>query len=55
MRFIEDNWRLPRLGNGSTDATAGSLEAMFDFDRAGTNPPLFLDPSTGESTRAERR
>ena len=32
LRFIEDNWSLPRLGHGSFDAEAGSLLGMFDFD-----------------------
>jgi phospholipase C len=31
LRFIEDNWHLPRLGNGSADATAGSIMPMFDI------------------------
>jgi phospholipase C len=47
LRFIEDNWRLGRIGNGSYDALAGSLEKMFNFrgeERAGR---LFLDPVTG--------
>jgi phospholipase C len=49
LKFIEQNWSLPALGNGATDAAAGSLMSMFNFD--GHNPPnnaLFLDPSTGE-------
>ena len=31
LRFIEDNWTLPRLDHGSFDAEAGSLLNMFDF------------------------
>jgi phospholipase C len=31
-RFIEDNWNLPRIGGGSTDAIAGTINGMFDFD-----------------------
>jgi phospholipase C len=49
LRFIEDNWNLGRIGNGSTDAIAGTLDGMFDFDRddhAG-NSKLILDPDTG--------
>jgi phospholipase C len=38
IRFIEDNWHLPRLGNGSADATAGSIMSMFDFRRHGQEP-----------------
>src|SRR5579875_63640 len=45
--FIEDNWKLPRIGNGSTDAIAGSIMSMFDFSRPDMQR-LFLDPVTGE-------
>ncbi len=51
LRFIEDNWSLGRIGNQSFDATAGSLDNMFDFSRPinlGIASRLFLDPSTGE-------
>src|SRR5260370_2979014 len=49
LRFIEDNWGLGRIGNGSTDAIAGTLNAMFDFDRAHDDHArsLILDPTTG--------
>ena len=48
VRFIEDNWLDgERLGNGSYDATDGTLDDMFQF--AGPRAPkLFLSPSTGE-------
>jgi phospholipase C len=47
IRFVEDNWRLPRIP-GSFDALAGTLTHMFDFgDRHGGNDRLFLDPVTG--------
>ncbi len=49
IRFIEDNWSLPRI-SGSFDAVAGSLSNMFDF--SGSTPPnqapFVLDPQTGE-------
>jgi phospholipase C len=47
LRFIEDNWNVGRIGNGSTDAIAGTLDGMFDFDgrRAAR---LILDPATGQ-------
>jgi phospholipase C len=48
LRFIEDNWSLGRIGNGSADAIAGALNAMFDFGDAGHNHKLFLDPVTGQ-------
>ena len=47
VRFIEDNWRLPRIGNGSFDVAAGSIETMFNFT-FNSNPPVFLNPLTGQ-------
>jgi len=47
VRFIEDNWGLPRIGNGSFDTIAGSLENMFDFDNK-RDDTVFLDPVTGQ-------
>jgi phospholipase C len=51
LRFVEDNWLGgERIGQGSFDSIAGSIDNMFDFSR----PPPFgdseyiLDPSTGE-------
>jgi len=47
-RFIEDNWLDgERIGNGSFDAIAGTLNGMFDFSHRANNSRLFLDPSTG--------
>jgi phospholipase C len=46
-RFIEDNWNLGRIGNGSADAIAGPLNGLFDFDNKGQNGRLLLDPMTG--------
>jgi len=51
VRFIEDNWRLGRLGDQSFDALAGSIEGMFSFGRGPLAPRLFLDPATGEPAR----
>jgi phospholipase C len=47
-RFIEDNWGLGRIGNGSTDAIAGTLNGMFDFDDGPRSHRLILDPTTGQ-------
>jgi phospholipase C len=47
IRFIEDNWGLPRIGDGSSDAVAGSLNGLFDFDRSADSGRVFLDPTTG--------
>ncbi len=50
IRFIEDNWLGgERLGEGSFDASAGSIMAMFDFTpTGGKTAALRLDPETGE-------
>ena len=49
IRFIEDNWlKGQRIGNGSFDALAGSINNMFDFSHHGKMQPFLLDPSTGE-------
>jgi len=51
LRFIEENWGLGQIGNGSTDAIAGPLNGMFDFDshdEDGTDSRLILDPMTGQ-------
>lgn len=50
LRFIEDNWRLGRIGDQSFDARAGSLNNMFNFFVC-SNENLYLDPATGEPTR----
>ena len=55
LRFIEDNWDLGRIGNGSTDAIAGPLDGMFDFDdNRGSAPLLILDPPTGQIVAGKR-
>lgn len=48
IRFIEDNWGLPRIGAGSSDATAGTLDGFFDFDGFARDGRLLLDLSTGQ-------
>jgi phospholipase C len=48
VRFIEDNWSLGRLGNGSFDALAGTLDNLFDFNNhAFGERRLFLNPTSG--------
>ncbi|MFC5501801.1 phospholipase C [Lysinimonas soli] len=49
LRFIEDNWKTGRIGNGSYDSLAGSITGMFDFSshRDGDARALHLDPSSG--------
>ena len=56
LKFIEDNWKTGRVGNGSFDANAGSLGNLFSFtgDERGpenSRSTLFLDPLTGQPTR----
>ena len=50
LRFIEDNWGLPRLGHGSFDADAGSLLGMFDFTQP-RDDVLMLNHLTGNPDR----
>ncbi|MGH8160525.1 MAG: phospholipase C [Rhodanobacter sp.] len=50
VRFIEDNWLGgQRIGQGSNDATAGSIMGMFDFRRPRfeLDRRIFLDPNLG--------
>jgi phospholipase C len=48
LRFIEDNWlHGERVGSGSFDAIAGSIDAMFDFAHPDARPYI-LDPATGQ-------
>ena len=47
LRFIEDNWKLGRIGDQSFDAKAGTLDNMFDFDGHRHTRKLILDPATG--------
>jgi phospholipase C len=47
LRFIEDNWRLGRIGDQSYDALAGTLDNMFDFAHPRADWVLLLDPKTG--------
>jgi phospholipase C len=46
IRFIEDNWQLGRIGDGSFDVLAGPLTNLFDFSRR-HDSKVILDPSTG--------
>lgn len=56
IRFIEDNWLDgKRIGSGSFDAIAGSVNGMFDFSHRGNERPLFLDANSGQPTRAPGR
>jgi phospholipase C len=49
LRFVEDNWlRGERIGEGSFDTIANSLDNMFDFNRMGNDGEFILNPSTGQ-------
>ena len=47
LRFIEDNWEVPRIGGGSFDAVAGSLNGLFNWTHA-NDTPFILNPATGK-------
>jgi phospholipase C len=48
IRFVEDNWLSgQRIGQGSFDAIANSIESMMDFTKAQSKGKLILDPTTG--------
>ena len=48
VQFIEDNWLGgKRLGNGSHDATTGSIMSLFNFKPANPAPPVYIDTTTG--------
>jgi phospholipase C len=49
IRFVEDHWLAgKRIGQGSFDELAGSIESMFDFQHARKTDLLLLKPKTGE-------
>jgi len=47
LRFIEDNFGLGQIGDGSFDAKAGSLKNLFDFNNL-RDVMLILNDQTGE-------
>ncbi|MEV1168866.1 alkaline phosphatase family protein [Nonomuraea sp. NPDC049784] len=46
LKFIEDNWNTGRIGGGSMDKVAGSLDGLFNFSKAEADR-VILDPTTG--------
>jgi phospholipase C len=52
LRFVEDTFlSSQRIGTGSFDAVAGSLNAMFNFSNGAVVPnptPVYLSPTTGK-------
>jgi phospholipase C len=47
LKFIEHNWSLGKIP-GSFATVAGSIDNMFDFNHGPSNPPMYLDPSSGQ-------
>ncbi len=47
LQFIEDNWKLGSIGDGSNDVIAGSLDRMFNFNQKPNTTPLILNTKTG--------
>jgi len=55
LRFIEDNWLGgQRIGDGSFDTLAGSLDGLFAFSHPHPQP-LYLESTTGEPIHHPRR
>ncbi|WP_429579635.1 alkaline phosphatase family protein [Paraburkholderia youngii] len=54
IRFVKDNWDVPRNGNGSADAVAGRLNGLFDFDDRPHAGRLILDERSGTIVSADR-
>ena len=52
LRFVEDTFALGRIGDNSSDAIAGTINNMFDFTNNGSNPAVFISPTTGQVTTA---
>ena len=51
IRFIEDNWKLNRIGNNSYDEKAGSLLNLFNFTKGHHAQSLLLYPSNGTTVK----
>jgi phospholipase C len=47
VKFIEENWDLPQIGNGSFDQIAGPIDNMFNWNKQ-NNDKLILDPLSGQ-------
>jgi phospholipase C len=54
IRFVEDNWLGgARIGGGSFDALANSIDQMFDFEHP-QDGRFILDPGTGQPVDRDR-
>jgi phospholipase C len=47
VKFIEENWDLPQLGNGSFDQVAGPIDNMFNWNNQRSDK-VILDATTGQ-------
>ncbi|HME71609.1 MAG TPA: alkaline phosphatase family protein [Myxococcota bacterium] len=55
LRFIEDNWlQSQRIGQGSFDSLASSINQMFNFEYIRFDGTLILKPDTGEQEKQEK-
>ncbi len=54
VKFIEDNWDLGQIGEGSFDQIAGPITNMFDFTKRQKNV-VFLDTTTGVVMSVQRQ
>jgi phospholipase C len=49
IHFIEDNWLDgQRIGSGSFDAIANSIQGMLNFTKVSVKTNYILDPTSGE-------
>jgi phospholipase C len=49
IRFVEDNWlNGQRIGSGSFDVIANSIEGMLNFTKVSVKSNYILNPTTGE-------
>ncbi len=46
VKFIENNWNLAPLGDGAADASAGSINSLFNFEQP-SYQRVILNPSNG--------
>jgi phospholipase C len=47
LKFIEDNWRVGRIGDHSMDQQAGTLGGLFDFSKPKAEQ-VILGPASGK-------
>jgi phospholipase C len=56
LRFVEDNWlNGQRIGSGSFDALANSVEGMMDFGKPRAKGKLILDETNGQIVTVSKK